>query len=610
MRKKITRIGVSTLLLASLVLSACGIGGGGAAAQVEAVGMAAAIAALEERFPAEMPRANGVGGVLNYAIATSSPFAGMLNPAFSITADDGTIVDFMFDNVLHMNPGNMYGHNGPGWFEFDVEAATITMHLHEDTAWYWHDGVPVTMYDLEFSFMTVAHPDTFSDRFGAALNTSTVLGVDEFRAGERDYISGIRVFNDGRSIEYSFESIAPSMLFGGLWTRPLPKHRWEGIPFVEHRDHPYSRSDILGNGAFMFSSTIPGEAVTLVANPNHWLGAPALDGINIVQIHSDLIGEAMLIGEFDVVNFPTGFLSDYEERFTNGTWVNTLDRRFDFLGFRFGFMDHDTQTFHPNPDTIINCIYLRRAIGYGRDDITPSSSVFGDTRFPLATTLIPWQGHFMREDMTGFSIFDQDLANQILDDAGYTWNEGERYRRHKDTGEFFQIVWAVHDNPTNPLLVPHHIQNWAEIGLEVVLYTGGLMEFNDRIETMTHDLDEGAVHMYDAAWLKGSNPNPRGLWGVSAHNDTRYQSPRLDAILDAIDSEMAWDEEWLIQQYYEWQLAVYEEAPWIPVTTGVMIWAVNNRVVNFSLVRQDGVREISRDAWHLWDLTSATPYTN
>jgi peptide/nickel transport system substrate-binding protein len=466
------------------------------------------------------------------------------------------------------------------------------------------------MYDLEYTIMMIAHPDTFSDRFGPANNTSNILGVEEFRSGEADHISGLRVFNDGRSLEYSFESVNPSMQFASaIWTTPVPKHRWETVPFAEQRDHAYSRTDILGNGAFMFSSTVAGEAVSLVANPNFWLGAPKLDGINIATIHPDLIGEAMLIGEFDIATMPVSEVPDYADRLTNSALLSRLQRRFDFMGFRFGTMDHDAQVFNPNPDTIINDLALRRALAYGRDEATVATAVLNGFRFPIATTNIPWQGAFMRTDMVGYSIFDQALANQILDDAGYEWVEGEQFRRHKDTGEHFQIVWLVADSPVARIYVPHHQQNWAEIGLDVVLYNNNLIEFNLRIETLTHDLDEGEVHMYDAAWLFGANPNPSGLWGVTSHNDTRYQSERLDGILAAIASQEAWDQDWLIEQYYEWQLAVFEEAPWIPLMTGVEIFAVNNRVLNYSLIRQDGTKEVSEFAWHLWDLTQPTPFT-
>jgi peptide/nickel transport system substrate-binding protein len=431
-------------------------------------------------------------------------------------------------------PNNQYGDTGPGWYEINPDARTFTIHYHDGVQMYWHDGVPVTMYDVVYAIELIAHPDVSSPRFGPALNTSTIVGIPEYRENPSVGISGLRVFNNGRSLEYTFESVNPSMLFGGIWTSPLPKHRFEGIPHAEVREHPYSRSDIVGNGPFMFERMVPGESVSFIANPNFWLGAPKLDRIIMSTIDPALIGEAMLAGTFDIAEFPVGSLPDYEDRLTNVTFVSALARMFSFMGFRFGFFDHDEQSITLNPDTIVNCIALRQALMYGRDDITVATTVFNDLRFPLATTMIPWQGDFMREDMVGYSIFDQELANKLLDDAGYEWREGEQFRRHKDTGEFFEITWAVHNNATNPILALHHMQDWHDIGLNVQLWGGGIMDFNDRIQMQTYDLDEGALHMFDAAWNFGSNPNPRGLWGATAHNDPRYTSPNFERIFNNI----------------------------------------------------------------------------
>jgi len=597
------------LMAMSLLLSACagagGQGGGGGGGGME---LAAIIAQLTETYPPETARGEGVGGILNYGLVSASHFAGLINPVFAISADDGTIRDFAFTDFLHLVPGNMLGHNGPAWFEYDVENATFTMHFHDDTVMYWHDGVPVTMYDLEFAVMTIAHPATASPRFSAENGIPSLLGMDEYRAGTTDTIAGIQVFNNGRSIQFSYTRLIPAMLFG-VHATPIPRHIWENIPFAEMEDHAHTRSNIIGNGPFIIQNIVPGESVALVRNDNYWLGAPKLDGINIRVIHPDLIGEAMLAGTFDLVHtFPDASINDYIDRATNFAFYSTLNRRFDFMGFRFGFFDHATSTITHNPDTIINCIHLRRAIGYSRDEATVADSVFHGFRFPISTTLIPWQGDFMRTDMAGFIRFDLDYANQILDDAGYTWHDGEQFRRLPN-GEQFELVWIVADSPAAQTTTPHHQQNWAQVGLNVVLYEGGLVEFNHRITTLDEDLDRGTIHMYDAAWLKGSNPNPAALWGpTSPLNDTRYYSDRLSQILDNIESDQAWDQEWLIQQYFDWQLAVYEEVPWIPLLTNVRMVSVNNRVLNFSLERGDGIREVSYMASHLWDLSRDTPY--
>ena len=584
------------------------------------------IRSLQERFPAGTPTGEGVGGTLNFALVSNNNFTGIHNPVFSILADDGRINDFMFTTLLNVYENNFYNDTGPAWFEYDrgeqvrdadgsitevVRPATFTVHFHDSTRMYWWDGVPVTMYDVEFAYEMIAYPGTHSDRFGTALNTSTVIGIAEYRENPSVGISGIRVFNNGRSIEFSYESIDPTILIGAVWTQPMPRHHFAGIPMADIPDHPNSRSNPLGNGAFIFSHSVPGESIAMTANPDFWAGAPNLDGINLAVITPSMIGEAMLIGEFDLAEFALGAVLDYQDRLTNAQFVSALDRRLDFMGFRHGFRDHDAGIITPNLDSYINCVYLRRALGYARDDITTTEVLFNGFRFPISTTLVPWQGDFMYEGIDGFLVFDLDKANQILDDAGYEWRAGEDFRRHNVTGEPFELVWLIANNfVENEEKVPHHQANWARVGLNVVLFENRLVTLAERTEVLTHDTDNGTIHIYDATWLVGSNPNPNSLWGNSPHNAARYQSDRFNAILDSMGTDEAWDLDWLTEQYFEFQRYVYEQATWIPVSTAVLLWAANDRVLNFSLDR--GVVDINlpgNNRWWHWDLSRDTAYS-
>ena len=584
------------------------------------------IESLQQRFPSGTAVGEGVGGILNFALVSANNFTGIHNPVFSILADDGAINDFMFSGLLSVYENNFYNFEGPAWFEYDrgeqvrdadgeitevIRPATFTVHFHDDTRMYWWDGVEVTMYDVEFAYEMIAYPNTQSDRFGPALNTSTVLGIEEYRADPSVGISGIRVFNNGRSIEFSYESIDPTILIGGVWTQPMPRHHFEGIPMIDVPDHENSRSNPLGNGAFMFSHSVPGESIFMAANPDFWMGAPRLDGINLEVITPPLIGEAMMIGRFDLAAFQLGAVLDYEDRLDNVTFVSALDRRLDFMGFRHGMRDNDTGVITPNADSYINCVYLRRAMGYARDDVTTTEVLFNGFRFPISTTIVPWQGGFMYEGIDGFLVFDLDKANQILDDAGYEWVAGEEFRRHNVTGEPFELVWLIANNfVENYEKVPHHQRNWAQVGLNVVLHENRLVTLAERTEILTNDTDNGSIHIYDATWLVGSNPNPNSLWGNSIHNAARYQSDRFNQILASINSEDAWDINYLTEQFFEFQRYVYDQATWIPVSTAVLLWTANNRVLNYSLDR--GVLDTSLPGsgrWHLWDLSSDTPYS-
>ena len=563
----------------------------------------------ENRIASVIKLPVGVGGVLNYAVVSSSPFSGIHNPVFGVLSQDGTVNDFMFTGLLNVYDNNHYNNLGAAWFEYDVDAATFTIHFHDSTAMYWWDGVPVTMYDLKFAYEIIAHPDIDPFRFGPANNTGTVLGIAEYRQNPNVGISGIRVFNSGRSIEFSYGSIDPSIRIGAVWATPMPRHHFDGIPIAEMESHPNSRTNPLGNGAFMYAGSVPGESVSLVANPRYWRGAPKLCGIDIQLVHPDLIGPAMMAGLIDLVHFPMTLVPWYENRLDNVTFTKVLDRRLDFMGFRHGTRNHTTGIITPNTGSYINCVYLRRALGYARDDITTTEVLFHGLRFPIATTIVPWQGDVMYTGIEeGFSRFDLSKANEILDNAGYEWRAGEPFRRHNVTGEPFVLVWLIANNfAENFDKVSFHRANWARVGLNVVLFEDRLVTLTERTQILTYDTDNGIVHFYDATWLVGSNPNPSGIWGNLSHNGTRYTSPRLDTILNNINSQQAWDMDWLRQQYVEFQRYVYEQAPWIPISSGYQVWAASDRVLNFSPDRSVVDPRVPGNArWHLWDLRRQT----
>jgi len=545
------------------------------------------------------------GDILYYVLISGSFLEGIHNPVFSIFADDGIVNDFIFTSLLNIGQNNHFNNYGAAWFEYDVDNTTFTMHFHEDTAMYWHDGVPVTMYDLEFAYEMIAHPDTFSQRFGPANNTSNILGIEEFRADPSVGISGIRVFNNGRSIEFSYESIDPSIRISAVWATPMPRHHFEGIPMGDIENHPNSRYNPIGNGAFMLVDSTEYSAF-LLANLDYWRGAPKLDGIDIQVVHPDLITLSLAAGDpifFDIAQFSV--INAWQiEYIPNTTAVMALDRRLDFMGFRHGFRDNLTEVITPNMDSYINCVYLRRALGYSRDNETVAESLFDGYRFPITTTIVPWHGDIMYTGIEGFSIFDLDKANAILDEAGYEWIAGEPFRRHNVTGEPFELVWLIANNIVeNFEKVTFHQANWARVGLDVVLFENRLVSLPERTAILTQDWDDGVIHIYDATWLVGSNPNPNGLWGNFSHNSTRYTNPEFDAILANFDSAQAWDMDWLREQFFEFQRYVYEQAPWIPLTSGYLIWAVNDRVQNFSLDRDEyGPRVPGARGWHLWEL--------
>ena len=135
---------------------------------------------------------------------------------------------------------------------------------------------------------------------------------------------------------------------------------------------------------------------------------------------------------------------------------------------------------------------------------------------------------------------------------------------------------------TDEAIVEYFRQNWKEVGLDVQLTTGRLIEFNafyDKVQA-----DDPEIDMFMAAWNTGTNPSPAGLYSVGAEfNFSRYVSPELTKLLAAIDSEDAMDQEKRSKAFREWQEYMSDKAMVVPTFFRTEVIPVNKRVKNYNV---------------------------
>ena len=171
----------------------------------------------------------------------------------------------------------------------------------------------------------------------------------------------------------------------------------------------------------------------------------------------------------------------------------------------------------------------------------------------------------------------KDEAKKLLDEAGYKDTNGDGIREDKN-GKPFKIKFAsMSGGAIAEPIAQYYIQQWKQIGLDVELTTGRLIEFNSFYEKVKADDPE--IDIYQAAWGTGTNPNPTGLYGRKAQfNYPRFATPELDKILDKINSFEAVDKDYRSKAYKEFANYMFENVPVVPTLFRKGIVAVNNRV--------------------------------
>ncbi|MCL2839191.1 MAG: ABC transporter substrate-binding protein [Defluviitaleaceae bacterium] len=590
-----------------------------------------ALAAALANFPAYtantnpiLPRGTGTDNVLRIGVGSSTVLSGLFLRTHSSDALDTSIASLAHPYLIAWDENNMFTNSGAFSFEVDREANAVIMELQQEV--YWHDGVPVTMDDLVFAYEVIAHPDYTGVRFTASSFIPNVVGVEEYREGLVDYISGMVLSNNNRTLRiYYMDPLPPSALFaGGIWVNPIPRH-WIG-PVIEEvghegiEEHPRARHEMLGLGAFEFDTIVPGESVFLTPNDNYWQGTALVDGIYIRLLPFDMVPSAMRAGEFDIAAYQAANLAEFNlMNPTNYQLYGWPAQSVTFLNFRLGYMGEDAEG---NPhiqsrddDHPITNVAIRRAMAYAFDRQTVANVVGQGLWIPAPSVLHPFNAaSFMDITRDGFR-FDLDHANAILDEAGFTERDADGFRLNLN-GEPMTFIYGQHQNPTHEVMVPLNIQNWGLIGLRVEMFEGDFADWNVFTDIVIHGDGVGPIDIMSMGWNLGSNPNPDSLWGPgSMHNVPRYASPTFQQILDDIASEEAWNPEFLADAYARWEQAFHDEVPAIPFTWNLDLVAVNNRVANYSRVRNDNRSgqpgNMGTSTWHnmhLIGLTAPAPY--
>lgn len=552
------------------------------------------------------------GNILRIAVPSESPMGGLLGSnVISTTAIDGDMAFLSGTgrSIFSSTTGLTWGDNGIARYSINLAEMFIDIELVYDNV-LWHDGVQLTLDDLVFAFEVIGHPDyaqTLGIRWTAA--NQSIRGILEYNRGEADYISGLVLSEDEMSLRIYFNELPPSHAHFGLWSTPMPRHHFEGVAVADMNDSPQMRYDIIGWGPFYVYNVIPGEAVHMRAFDDYFRGAPLIDGVTMEIISSVMIPEAFAAGHFDILfgGFP---LSQYPyyNHLTNITYLGQLVGTYTVFGFRLGLWDFDNNVnvMHQleDPSNPITSVNLRHAMAYAIDQDLINETIFSGFRFAATSIVTPIHMQYLDPTLPGHP-FNPERANQLLDEAGFYWPEGESYRLNQ-LGEPFTLIFAFNEGGDNHLIAQVVMQDWADVGIHVELLDGRMQEFVAMGALLQDDADNGEIDIYFAAWTPGFSPDPVGRWGpTSQANRARFNFPELNAVFDNLASPQAWDPDFRLAQYYELQRIIQEQVPMILNNWRINLVPVNHRVSFYS------TEQTNDDwTWHEIGLTAPSPFVH
>lgn len=597
-KKGLARV-LSLLLVGSLVLSGCTKKGTNPQDKGD---QPSGPVKIDLPYPAKLEKDGAtVGGTLNIGLVADSPFEGIFNTFLYENSADADLFAPTNGIFMKSGPDQEIAEGGYCNVEFDKANKTATYKINKDLT--WSDGVPVTSDDLIFVYESIGSKDYLGVRYDE--DYMNVVGMEDYHAGKATSISGLKKIDD-KTLEVTFKSFYPGILWGaGLTYNAEPKHYLKDIPLKDMVSNPKVRVKPLSCGPFMVSNIVPGESVEYVPNP-YWFGEkPKVDKIVYKRTSPDTVVEALKAGTFDVIDKIS--VNDYLEYkdLSNISLVSEVDMSYDYLGFKFGKFDTAKGEVVVDPSKKMSDVKLRQAIAYAMDTKQTGEQFYNGLRIRANALMDPLHARFWNANQEGYP-YDPEKAKKILDEAGYKDTDNDGMREDPKGNKLKINFLARSGGEIAEPLSQFYIQCWNDVGLDVQLQNGRLVENNAFYDMI--GADDKDIDMYLAGWGVGSNPDPSGLYGRKAQfNYPRFATEENDKLLAAIASDKAFKEDggvdydYLIKAYQDWEKYMCDQVVVAPTHYRVRLTALNNRVTYWDL------STVSDWGWEKVGLLSATP---
>jgi peptide/nickel transport system substrate-binding protein/oligopeptide transport system substrate-binding protein len=412
-------------------------------------------------------------------------------------------------------------------WESSEDGLTWTFSLRDNAK--FHNGRTVEAADFKYSFERIVNPETMSPK---AWIFSNVVGVDEFKAGTAEGISGIEAV-DATTLKITLKQ--PMAPFVSMLASPnLSVVAKEA---VEELGDDFGKKVVLA-GPFQLSDWNANNEVTLTANEDYWAGRPYLDGVKYRMIGD----ENTRIVEFDAKQLDITWIPpQHWERYLNDAELSKGIGRADTVHTDFVAVNMEKEPF--NGDARI-----RQAIFYALDMQTIVDYNMG--RCAVADGILP--SGMLASKPEAASSYNLDKAKELLAEAGYE-------NGVPGTFEFLIPAW-----PNFIKTCEIYQQSFKQLGINVELKPLEDNAYNEALMNGDYTLAWG----YRVAEYPDSDAYYYPLYHSAnvgnGGNVARYSNPDVDKLIEA--ARLSSDEAERVKLYEQINAVIDSELPYIYLT--------------------------------------------
>lgn len=436
----------------------------------------------------------------------------------------------------------------------------------------WSDGQPITADDF-----------VFGHRIYSDVSTGTIA-----RGNYPDVVASVEKVDDYTVVQ-TFKGPFPDYISDGVYVRAYPAHVWE--PILEANGGTldgaayFTRGEgVVGYGPYRLAQWIPGESITFEKN-EYWDGEkPAIDRVILRFItETAQLQNALENGEIDLAfNFPDDLQESYAALPGVETW-NTLSVYDDALWFNV----RKDGTQHP----ALKDVNVRLAIAHAIDRKTNTAAIVGDgIPLPKAYDSFRW----VPDDIKPIE-YDVDLANKLLDEAGWVDSNGNGTRDKDGTELILRFFTTTRQSRIDYQLAIQSDLQKVGIGTQLFQVPGPSVLFaslTNRGILASGDYDLAIYANANDPISPNINPSNVGTAGIptpdnpGGSNYSGVSIPRVDELIDLI--RVNTDPASRLEQKHESVKLLNDEVYWLGLLPRVTRYALNGKTFDASTFQGNG----------------------
>lgn len=463
-----------------------------------------------------------------------------LNPGLAVLAEAFTIFELVYDAMYQLQLDGTYTLELAEDVQVSDDGTVYTYTLRDGIT--FHDGEPLTADDVVFTYNLYAEQTDFP-----------------FLPVYTEYFASVEAPDD-QTVVLTLSEPIPNIESQLVFLYVLPEHIWAEV----ENPSEFENSEMIGTGPFRLAEYRQNEFLNLEAVQDHYLQGPLITNAVFQTFdNQDALVQALRTGQVDMITeMPNTAVASLRNE-ANVEIVSGPPFSPSLSDIIFNVVEEENC---PPDDGVcsghpaLRDRNVRLALAHATDKQNIIDVILLGLGVPGISVVPDGLGVFFNDQIEDYA-FDIDLANQILDDAGYLDSDGDGVREMPDGGEplSFRLNWPS-DSSNAPRTAELLAATWGQIG----------------VQTEQQALDPDALTSiccpafdFDVIlWGWGSDPDPGFLLSIlttdeipTGNSETGYSNPEYDELFAQQATEL--DQDARIAIVHEMQAIAHRDIPYI-----------------------------------------------